>query len=105
MNKENELDFLIIWRYKVRSEYIELFELEYGNNGAWVRLFNESPDYRGSFLYKDSNLSDTYVVIDCWKDELSYLIFYKLIEDIYSKMNRRFANIYLSEEKIGNLKK
>lgn len=101
MQNYQEVPFSIIWKYKIKIENKEKFEYEYGKEGTWVRLFSESADYRGSLMYRETTLNDTYIVVDTWRDEKSYVAFCKIIEDIYQSVNQKFSSLYICEERVG----
>lgn len=94
--------YSVIWKYKIRPENKEKFEIEYGSNGTWSRLFNQSENYRVSFLLKNEDDADTYLLVDTWINKQSYEDFIKTNQETYDNISSRFEYLYLSEEKIGS---
>lgn len=95
------MSYSVIWKYKVKPDHVKTFEQEYGSKGTWCRLFNKSKDYTGSFLHKNMEENNTYVLIDTWTNKESYDGFKDIHSEIYNELSRKFEIIYESEEKIG----
>ena len=93
--------YTIIWKYKIKAEFEDIFEKEYGTNGAWYNLFEESEDYRGSILYKSQEEVNSYFLMDTWTTKESYEAFKKSCDEIYRKLSSQFEYLYETEEKIG----
>ena len=93
--------YSIVWKYKIKPEYKEKFEFEYGIDGTWNSLFSKSKSYTGSFLHRNESESNTYLLIDTWTSRESYKRFIKANNDYYQKLSSRFEYLYESEEKIG----
>ena len=93
--------YLIVWKYKVKPEYKEIFEIEYGVAGAWNSLFIKSKSYKGSFLHLSEMDIDTYLLIDTWTSKALFEKFVKSSSQDYQKLSSKFEFIYESEEKIG----
>jgi heme-degrading monooxygenase HmoA len=58
--------YLAVWEFLVKRDSIPTFEKLYGPEGAWARLFRESPDYCGTELLRDPNQPGRYLTLDCW---------------------------------------
>lgn len=93
--------YSIIWKYKIDLKHKNIFEFEYGSNGAWNLLFSTSEDYKKSYLHKSEDLPDTYLLIDTWTDKTSYDNFMKKNNAAYEELSTLFKHLYLTEEKIG----
>ena len=94
-------NYLIVWKYKIKAEYKEKFEFEYGANGTWNSLFSKSKNYRGSNLHKSEIEPCIYLLIDSWKSREFYEIFIKSNNQDYQKISSKFEYLYETEEKIG----
>lgn len=101
LDKE-EANYSVIWKYKIKPESKEKFEYEYGPHGAWFMLFNKSRSYSGSYLYKNEEEKNTYVLIDTWADKQSYEDFKKINAEAYTSLSAQFESLYETEEKIGS---
>lgn len=93
--------YSIVWKYTVDKENQEAFEFEYGKQGAWAKLFIKSKNYLGSFLHKNSEKNDEYLIIDTWTEKELYENFKKINKEKYEDMSSKFENFYNKEEKIG----
>ncbi len=93
--------YLIVWKYKVKPEYKEKFEIEYGISGAWNSLFSKSKSYKGSFLHLSEIELNTYLLIDTWTSKELNEKFIKSNSEDYQKLSSEFEYIYESEERIG----
>lgn len=94
--------YSIIWKYTIKPENKERFELQYGPSGIWAKLFSESKQFLGSYMHRNTDIPDTYLIIDTWDSKESYDDFAQRNADIYSELSEKFKSIYLSEEKMGN---
>ena len=93
--------YSIIWKYEVKKENQVKFEMEYGKKGTWSKLFRDSDKYLGSFLYKNKDTTDIYLLIDTWTDEQSFVNFKHAYREAYDNLCYKFEKLYESEEKIG----
>ena len=93
--------YSIVWKYKTNEKNQTEFEFEYGKRGTWSKLFMNSINYSGSYLYKSSDKLHSYLLIDNWTDRESYESFMNENKDIYENLSRNFKKLYETEEKIG----
>lgn len=61
------MSFVYIWEYRVRPESVAAFELAYGPDGDWVRLFRKHAGYLGTELLRDAADPTSYRTIDRWR--------------------------------------
>jgi hypothetical protein len=94
--------YAVIWKYKIKSENKEKFEFEYGRNGTWANLFAKSKNHQGSFLYKNEDEVDMYMLMDTWINKQAYEDFKKMNQEKYNRISSGFEYLYLTEEKIGS---
>lgn len=59
----------IVWEFVVQEESRGLFELAYGPGGAWSRLIDRSPGFRGATLLRDMKQQGRYLCIELWDSE------------------------------------
>lgn len=91
-----------MWRYTILESQKEEYEFEYGNErGSWSLLFNNSPDYLGSYLHRNLEAQTTYLLIDTWKSKESYEDFKRVYREDYNSLSTQFEKLYATEEKIG----
>lgn len=93
--------YLTIWSYKVAVDKKDEFEKMYGNKGAWVRLFSKYPDYIKTELFKDLKAEGTYLTLDYWKSQESYLTFRQSAEKEFKNIDELGENLTLEEFHIG----
>lgn len=102
MTIKNTKLYTVIWKYHIKPENKEKFELEYGQKGTWEKLFTKSNNYRGSFLYKNEDEIDTYILMDTWTSKQAYEVFKKMNKEKYNEISSDFEHLYFTEEKIGS---
>ncbi len=91
----------VAWKYIVEKENQAEFEIEYGNGGTWSKLFANSKNYLGSFLKKNIEIDDNYLLIDTWTEKQFYNTFKEENKEIYNELSSKFERLYSEEEKIG----
>jgi len=60
----------IVWEFVVKEEARGQFELAYGPGGAWSKLFERCPGFRGTTVLRDTKNSQRYLTIDLWETEI-----------------------------------
>lgn len=93
--------YSIAWKYGISSVHQINFELEYGPAGSWAELFGRSEAYRGSFLYKDQEMLNTYMLLDTWTSQTAYENFLENNKEEYIELSIKLAHLHLDEEKMG----
>lgn len=88
-----------IWQFRVHPDHVVDFELNYGPQGAWAKLFERSPAYHGTQLLHDLEDSLRYCTIDKWDDIASY----KAIrgDTDYALLDRACEKLTTSERLVG----
>ena len=94
--------YTVIWKYKIQAANRKKFEEEYGSNGTWAKFFSDSEKYKGSFLHKSQDETDSYILIDTWTDKNSYEVFIKMNSGIYARLSSDFKTIHEKEERVGS---
>ncbi|MGI9545531.1 MAG: hypothetical protein ACR2MX_19875 [Cyclobacteriaceae bacterium] len=93
--------YSIVWRYKIKPEFKDKFEFEYGPNGVWSTLFRESENYRGSYLHQNEGSPYSYLLIDTWTDKSSYEEYKSLNKVRYTDQSSNLDYLYDEEELVG----
>ena len=88
--------YLRVWEYDVLPEHIEAFISTYGADGAWVELFAQGQGYRGTELYR-SLLSDRFITVDRWTDEVSWHTFQNRFRTAYLTLDTRTNHLTVDE--------
>ena len=90
-----------VWRYDVPDEVRDEFELEYGPTGSWARLFAESRDFLGTELYGDLTRPGSYLTVDRFTDEPSWLAFRAQHDAAYVALGQRLAHLTSDQEELA----
>jgi quinol monooxygenase YgiN len=93
--------YTIVWRFTVKAARRAEFERAYGADGAWARLFGQSPDYLGTDLYRDTAQDGVYITIDRWKDAAAFDAFKAAYSSLYAALDDSCAEMTETEERLG----
>src|SRR5690606_22171092 len=64
--------FTTVWEYEVDEGSRRAFELAYGKDGDWVRLFRQAHGYQETALLHDVEDPRRYVTLDRWSSRAAY---------------------------------
>jgi hypothetical protein len=92
--------YIIIWKYKVKSEHRDEFMRHYKSDGEWVKLFEQDANYIGTDLFAGEGENE-YITIDSWISEDTYLRFKEAHKVKYLKMDKQCEAFTFSEECLG----
>ena len=95
--------FIVIWRYKIKSEHIFDFESLYSENGDWVKLFKRYDDYLKTELLKDCSDKESYITIDYWKSKGSYQNFKRIAAKEINEIDKLGEKLTLQETYLGEI--
>lgn len=95
----------IIWEFQVELPQIVAFEKAYSSQGAWAVLFQQSKEYHGTTLLKDSTTTSRYFTIDCWSDLDAFNSFKTKFAKAYQELDYACEKITLTERQIGIFEK
>jgi heme-degrading monooxygenase HmoA len=93
--------FIIVWEYQVRADSNAEFEEVYGENGAWVELFQEESGYADTELLQDEQDAQRYLTIDRWDSQQAYERFYRERRDKYENLDARCRELTENESLLG----
>jgi len=92
--------YIVIWKYKVKRDFAQVFEKQYGAKGVWVKFFEKADGYLTTELLKDINEQSVYLTIDKWNTKKEYECFrekksieYKIIDSLCEKMTDNESKI------------
>ena len=91
----------VLWEFTVPQNRLADFELAYGSDGVWARLFHREPSYHETILVKDDSISGRYLTIDVWEDKDSYLRFKDRFAHDYQKIDKVCESLTGAERQIG----
>jgi heme-degrading monooxygenase HmoA len=92
--------FVILWEFEVKLGSEERFQKAYGPNGAWVRLFQRDPHFRGTQLQRDPARPRCYFTIDIWDSETAYRQFFDANQAVYRELDRSYEGLTNSERHV-----
>jgi heme-degrading monooxygenase HmoA len=93
--------FVIVWQFEIAEEKIAAFESAYGPDGPWARLFQQSPDYKGTELLRDTHEIGKYLTIDRWTSEQAFRTFRKQHDAEYEAIDRSCDAFTTRETRVG----
>ena len=92
---------MIVWEYMVRKGKVADFEKLYGEDGAWVELFRQSPAYVSSVLLRDSKEAQRYLIADRWETEKDFESFKQEHAARYDELDALGTKLHRAEHLIG----
>lgn len=90
-----------IWEFEIKTECRAQFEEIYGPDGAWARLFRQSPDYRGTKLIRDLNRPGRYLTLDDWSSREAFHIFKQAHAAEYVLLDQQCESLTEHEAMVG----
>jgi heme-degrading monooxygenase HmoA len=93
--------FIIVWQFEVAEEKVAEFEVAYGPDGTWARLFRSSDKYLGTELLRDAYVPGTYLTIDRWSSEEDFRAFRRDHDAEYERLDRECDALTARETRIG----
>lgn len=93
--------FVIVWEFRVRAGREREFELAYGAEGEWVKLFRQDKAYLRTELIRDLKEAGRYLTLDFWRSEEEYEAFRQSRKDDYRKIDAQCEELTESEREVG----
>ncbi|HVO58784.1 MAG TPA: antibiotic biosynthesis monooxygenase [Dongiaceae bacterium] len=93
--------FVTLWEFEVKRGSEELFEYAYGAQGAWVRLFQRDPAYRGTRLLRDVAAQGLYLTLDSWDSRQAYEAFKNAHSAEYAAIDHECEALSERERHLG----
>ena len=97
-------EYICIWEYWIKNETQSEFELIYGSDGKWVKLFRRAPGFLQTSLLQDCSDPTHYITIDRWKSEHYFFAFKDAFSEAYLKLDKLSSYLTINENHIGNFK-
>jgi heme-degrading monooxygenase HmoA len=94
---------LIAWEFQVREDRVHEFERHYGPQGTWARLFERSPEFRGTRLFRDPEAESRYLTIDCWTSDEAFAGFKKKFAREYQELDRACEALTVKERRFDRV--
>jgi len=95
-------EFIYVWEYIVRIEFLEEFKAAYGKEGEWVKFFESAPGYIGTELHQDINNSRRFITVDYWKSKQDRDEFKKANSGAFEAIDQRCEKFTESEKHLGD---
>jgi len=92
----------IVWEFVVKEEARGQFELAYGPGGAWSKLFEQFPGFRGTTLLRDTKNPRRYLTIDFWDTEAQREQMMAEHKAAYTKLDATFGEWTESKSEVGS---
>ena len=93
--------FVILWRFVVRPEVVDVFLQHYSDTGSWAQLFRRSPLFLGTDLIRSSDDATTFVTIDRWHSREAFEDFQREHGAEYARLDGLCEGLTLREELLG----
>jgi heme-degrading monooxygenase HmoA len=90
--------FVRVWRFRPRGAQESEFNLVYGENGAWVKLFRVAAGYRGTELRRVSTDPSEYLTIDRWDSRAAWDAFLREHAARYEDLDRQTRHLTEQEQ-------
>jgi quinol monooxygenase YgiN len=91
----------IVWVMQAAPGRLVEFELAYGPNGEWVQLFRQADGHISTDLLPDLETANRFLVIDRWRDLMSFQSFKKRCQKAYDDLDRQCEALTLNETRVG----
>ena len=91
----------VVWEFIVKEEARGHFELAYGPGGAWSKLYDRAPGFRGTTLLRDTQDPQRYLAFDFWDtvDQREQMLVERQAE--YADLEAAFADWTESKREVG----
>jgi heme-degrading monooxygenase HmoA len=93
--------FVLVWEFVVRPEAESAFELLYGPDGGWARLFSAQPGFVGTELLRAHGPPPRYLTVDRWESRKRYESFRRRAAAEYEGLDREGQMLTESERFVG----
>jgi hypothetical protein len=93
--------FVILWEFEVKPGSEDRFQVVYGADGPWVRLFRRDPRYRQTFLLRDPARPLFFFTLDFWDSESAYDEFLFNNKSTYEALDRATEGLTDAERLVG----
>jgi hypothetical protein len=93
--------FVILWEFEVKPGSADRFQVVYGSDGPWVRLFRGDPRYRQTLLLRDPARPLFFFTLDFWESESVYDEFLLNNKTSYEALDRATEGLTDAERLIG----
>jgi hypothetical protein len=93
--------FVILWEFEVKPGSEDRFQVVYGADGPWVRLFRRDPRYSQTLLLRDPARPLFFFTLDFWESEEAYDEFLFNNKSTYEALDRATEGLTEAERLVG----
>jgi hypothetical protein len=93
--------FVILWEFEVKPGCEDRFQVVYGQDGPWVRLFRRDPRYRKTLLLRDPARLLFFFTLDFWESQSAYDEFLSRNKSAYEALDRATDGLTDAERLVG----
>jgi heme-degrading monooxygenase HmoA len=93
--------YVILWEFRVREGREAAFEMAYGPDGDWARLFRRDVGYLGTELLADPDLPRRYLTIDRWVSAEAHREFSRRWKAEYEALDSTCNSLTEVETRLG----
>jgi heme-degrading monooxygenase HmoA len=93
--------FLALWEFEVKSGKEGSFQMVYGADGEWLRLFRSDPNFVETRLVRDTANDKRFLTLDFWQSRSAYESFKELNRAAYSGLDKQCEALTERERCIG----
>lgn len=91
----------VFYRYRVHPSQARAFEHAYGSAGPFAELFEKSPGYLRTRLFRHKRDPAIYVTADVWEGRAAWEAFRSENAEAYARLDRQLHLLFLEEQLIG----
>jgi hypothetical protein len=96
------MSFVYIWEYKVHESQIQAFEVAYGRDGEWMRLFMRDPSHIQTELLADSSNPVRFLTIDHWSTRAAFAEFRERFSSEFDAIDNSYAQYTIEERHVAD---
>ncbi len=93
--------YIYRWKFQVKADCIQQFEMLYGQDGAWVALFKKNKAYIKTELLRSTLHDNEYTTTDYWRSKADYDLFCQKYQAEFAALDKLGEALTLKEEFIG----
>ena len=93
--------YVCLWEYVVPPEHVAEFQMAYGSDGDWVRLFRRDSGHISTELLRDRERPDRFVTMDRWASREAWDTFRSSFSAEYEALDARCAGWTVHERELG----
>jgi hypothetical protein len=93
--------FVALWEFEVKQGCEERFEMVYGPDGEWAKLFRSDSHYHQTRLVQDAFRRAVYLTMDFWDSRKAYEAFMASHKSEYQNLDALSEKLTSKERRLG----